>query len=197
VARVGAPVEHVLMIASGQLELYRKNREADTQMLVGVIESPAILGDAELYGRSQWVVMVRAAVSSVVVRMPGVAFDRMVASDGRIAAGLYRDSCARHLLAVEIMQVLTLQKTQNKILRLLLALARRDADERPVARVSQVQLADALGLNAKTVRRHLAELERSGKIERRREEIVLSGEQAEWGHLGRGFGAAWRLAKRR
>src|SRR5207249_1592072 len=55
-ARYGSAVTHVLLVASGQLELYRKNREAETQMLVGVIEPPALLGDAELYACSPWIV---------------------------------------------------------------------------------------------------------------------------------------------
>ncbi len=197
-ARLGSEVTHVLVVASGQLELYRKNREADTQMLVGVIEAPAILGDAELYAGSPWVVTVRASDQSVVVRIPVAAYDRMVSSDPNIAAGLYRDSCSRHLLAVEIMQVFALQKTENKILRLLMSIA-HDGEESgySVARISQVQLANALGLNPKTVRRHLAALEKQGALERRGAEILLRNERARFGKLGRGFGASWKLARGR
>jgi CRP-like cAMP-binding protein len=193
VAMLQSAVTHVLMVAGGLLELYRRNREAETQMLIGVIAPPAILGDAELYGRSTWVMTVRAAEQSTIVRIPIAAFDRMVSSDPKIAAGLYRETCARHLLAVELMQVFALQKTQNKILRLLATIALQDNHDRRAARISQVQLADALGLNVKTIRRHLADLEASSLIQRERDQILLLGDSHNWSNLSRGFGASWKL----
>jgi CRP-like cAMP-binding protein len=198
VALVGGQQTHVLLIASGRLELYRKNKEDDTQMLVGVLDPPAIFGDAELYGRSPWIVSARASRDSIVVRIPNGTFDRMIDQDPKIAASLYRDVCARHLLVVEVMQVFGLQKTKNKILRLLQELAKPidDGASRRLARVTQVQLAQALGMVPRTIRRHLQELEREGLISRCDDGIFIEAAGTPWAALRGGFGAAWKLPEK-
>jgi CRP-like cAMP-binding protein len=191
--RAGAAQTHVLVIASGRCELYRKDREAGTQMLTGIIEAPAIFGDAELYGASPWIVSTRAVAETIAVRIPNAAFDKMISSDLKIAAALYRETCARHLLAIEIMQVFALQKSQNKILRLLHSFARTDESGERAARVSQVQLARALGLNAKTIQRHLASLEKEGLIRRDGERVVIEAKSGDFMSLRGGLGAKWML----
>ncbi len=111
---------HVLVLASGKIALRRKNREARTQVLVGSISAPAIFGDAEAYApANRWLVSVRAVEPTVAVAVPNGAYDAFVEAEGRVAAALYRDACARHYLSVEVMQVHALQKTQHKIPRLL------------------------------------------------------------------------------
>src|SRR6185436_295292 len=118
VALLGNEQTHVLVLVEGSLRLYRKNTEVETEMLVGIVEAPAVFGDAELYsGTGRWSVSVRADSSAVAVLIENAAFDRLVAAEGAVAAALYRDASARHFLAVQLMQVFALQKTQNKILR--------------------------------------------------------------------------------
>jgi CRP-like cAMP-binding protein len=199
IVAAGSPQTHVLFVAEGQLRLYRLNREAETQILVGVLDPPAIFGDAELYGGARWSVSARAERPTTIVAMPNASFDRMIASDGRISAGLYRDACARHLLAVQIMQVLALQKTQHQILRLLWDLAPRSevAGGARVAPLSQVRLAKAIGANRKTIARNLKDLEDAGLIRREGKdsvELLIAEDVVFWGSLSKhGFGASWRL----
>jgi CRP-like cAMP-binding protein len=196
VVRSGTPQREVLLIAEGKVELSRRNREADTQILVGLLESPAIFGDAELYAKSEWIVTGTASTPVTLVAMPNDAFDRLVGSDGAVAAALYRDACARHMLVIQIMQILALQKTEHQILRLLWGLS-EDRGGKRTAPLSQVQLAKALGLNRKTIARNLSGLEEEGLIERSGDEVVLllPSDYPLWRDLGaHGLGASWQLA---
>jgi hypothetical protein len=43
-----------------------------------------------------------------------------------VAFALYREACARHMLAIQLVQIFALQKTENKILRLISELAEGD-----------------------------------------------------------------------
>ena len=190
--RVGSPQRDVFLIADGQLELYRRNRLAETQILCGVLHPPSLFGDAELYSKTPWTVSAKAVEPTVVVAMPNAAFDAIVDADGKVAAGLYRDACARQMLVIQIMQIFALQKTQHQILRLLWSVA--DGDR--VAAVSVVQLARALGLNRKTVTRHLKELEALEMLRRDKDsvQLLLPDDLPLWPSLPEhGFGAAWRL----
>jgi CRP/FNR family transcriptional regulator, anaerobic regulatory protein len=198
---VGLAQRDVIMIAEGTVELYRTNREAQTQVLSGVLTAPAIFGDAELYGgrASGWAVSVMARVETTAVLMPIASFDSLIDSEHAVAAALYRDAAARLFLAVQIMQVLSLQKTQNKILRLLWRLAPAPAD--PSApreiKVSQTELSRTLGVNARTIARNLVELEQSGFIRKNgnRVELLISSDAIVRRDMEDvGFGASWTLA---
>ncbi|MCC7381993.1 MAG: cyclic nucleotide-binding domain-containing protein [Deltaproteobacteria bacterium] len=198
VVRSGSAQTHVLIIAQGALHLYRQNREAKTQILVAVVQAPATFGDAELYADSPWMVSARSVADTVIVHMPNAAYDALVEADGTVAAALYREACARLLLAVQVMQVHGLQKVQNKILRLLWEKASAPASHggARVARISQVELAEALGVNRKTIARNLRELETQGLIRRSSHavELLISQEDLPWKTLaGGGASADWKL----
>lgn len=201
VTRAGSPQTHVIMIADGRVELHRKNRKAGTQFLVGLLEAPQVFGDAELYAGVRWSVSATAVEPTTAVLMPNEDYDRMVSTDGGIAAGLYRDSCARHMLVIQIMQFLALQRTEHQILRLLfdLAPAPPSPGDPVVAPLSQVRLAQALGVNRKTIARNLKMMERGGLIETKRGEAVLlvPREVVAIDDLTvmRCFGASWRLGE--
>lgn len=195
IVRNGAKQREVLLISAGKIQLSRRNRETDSQILVGLLEAPAIFGDAELYAKTDWVVTGTAVGSTAVVAIPNEVFDRMVASDHTLAAELYRDACARHMLVIQIMQILALQKTQHQILRLLWGLSTVEEGER-IAPLSQVQLAKALGLNRKTIARNLADLESAGLIVREKAQVQLRlpNDYPLWRDLApHGLGASWRL----
>lgn len=189
----------VILIARGEVELHRKNLETDTQILVGLLSAPAIFGDAEHYAGTGWVVSGTASTDVTIVAMPNAAFDQMVESDGKIAAQLYRDACARHMLVIEIMQMFALQRTEYRILRLLWGLSTVKDGQR-WAPFSQVQLVKALGLNRKTIARNIEDLEAEGLIEKHGSEILLKlpDDHPRWRELGTfGLGASWGLAKSR
>ena len=178
VVRSGAPLTDVLIVVQGELHLYRQNREARTQILVAVVHAPATFGDAELYGRAPWMVSARSLADTVVVAMPAAAFDDLVEHDAKVAATLYRETCGRLLLAVQVMQVHTLQKVKHKILRLLwdkLERAGGVAASR-TTELSVVELASALGVNRKTITRNLRELEDDSILRRdgARVEVLIS-----------------------
>lgn len=178
VVRSGAAQSHILVVAQGALHLYRKNREAQTQILVAVVHAPATFGDAELYARAPWMVSARSVADTVIVQVPNDAYDALVRADGAVAAALYRECCRRLLLAVQVMQVHGLQKVRNKILRLLWDRA-RPRDGGRFAALSQVELAAALGVNRKTIARHLRDLEREGLLRRDGADVELRFSEGE------------------
>jgi CRP-like cAMP-binding protein len=188
-----SPQTHVLVLAEGKLALKKRNREAKTQLLVGVIVAPAIYGDAEAYSATRrWVASARAAEPTLAVQVPNRALDAFVEREGKAAAALYRDACARHYLAVELMQVHALQKTQHKILRLLMSQATGPGRE---VQVRPAQLAAALGVNRKTVARNLALLEEQGLLARHGRAVELKPDRESFAALQGGLGARWELER--
>jgi CRP/FNR family transcriptional regulator, dissimilatory nitrate respiration regulator len=198
VVRSGLAQTHVLVVAQGALHLYRQNREAKTQMLIAVVQAPATFGDAELYARAPWMVSAKAVADTVIVQVPNAAYDAFITEDGKAAAALYREACARILLAVQVMQVHGLQKVRNKILRLLWE--RASAPDRKgaarVAPLSQVELAEALGVNRKTIARNLRDLEVEGLIRKSGAsvELLISEDELPWKPFtGTVTSADWKL----
>jgi CRP-like cAMP-binding protein len=198
VVRAGLEQRHVLVVVQGALHLYRQNRETDTQMLIAVVHAPATFGDAELYARAPWMVSAKAVADTVVVRVPNAAYDALIEEDGKVAAALYKEACARILLAVQVMQVHGLQKVRNKILRLLWEQAAPPTSPSGprVAPLSQVGLADALGVNRKTIARNLRELEDAGLIKKKGTsvELLLAEKDLPWRPFtGKAASADWKL----
>jgi CRP-like cAMP-binding protein len=198
VLTVGLPCEHVLLIGAGSMVLHRKNRAAKTQILQGIVTAPSLFGDVELYaGSPWWAVSARTLEPSTIVFMPREAWDAFAGAQLAVAAALYREASARHMLSIQLVQIFALQKTENKILRLIKELA--DGDP-PVAKLSQIDLARALGLNPKTIARNLDALEAGGLIRRDGEQVeVLSKDPVHsLEGLGTfGTGTTWRLPRKR
>lgn len=200
VVHSGSPQTHVLVVAQGALHLYRKNREAKTQILIAVVEAPATFGDAELYARAPWMVSARSMADTVIVHVPNPVYDELIESDARVAAALYRECCARLLLAVQVMQVHGLQKVRHKVLRLLWQASGEGAAPTGArAALSQVELAEALGVTAKTIQRNLRELERDGLIRRdgARYEVLVKEEDLPWKPVHAAHSADWKLPRER
>lgn len=200
VARVGAQQRHILLIGSGTLELFRKNRTAGTQILVGTLSAPSLFGDAEYYaGMQHWGVSARTTEPTTLIEIPFKAFDTLIDSDGRVAAALYRETSARHMLAVQIMQVMALQQVQHKILRLLWAQGTVTEAGTRRAHLAPSDLARALGINRRTIARNLEGLESRGLLRREgfEAEVLLTADAVFWQTLSQGFGASWELRPRK
>jgi CRP-like cAMP-binding protein len=203
VTRFGMPQTHVLVIAVGELALSKKNRATRSQMLMGILRAPALLGDAELYGRAPWSITATTTKPTTIVAIPNEVFDRAVREDLQLAYGLYKDASCRHLLVIYLMQVMALQTTGHRILRLLMQrAAEQHARKDPplgehVIRVDTMNLARAVGVNRKTVARTITGLEQRGLLRRLgRDKVSLPAtlDIATLRDLGEfGFGAAWRL----
>lgn len=195
VVTTGTAQTEVLLLGRGQVSLSRRNKEAKTQMLTGVVRAPGLLGDAELYSESgRWLVTVRAVQPTHVVFIPNAIFDGFVSAHQEVAYALYKDACARHYLAVSINQVMALQKTPHRILRLLAA-QNPTGGKTPVD-ISVVSLANALGVNRRTVMRNLASLEKQGWLVREGEAVFLQVSDTRAftiDNLKGGLGAAWTL----
>ena len=195
VLTVGLPCEHVLLLGSGSMELHRRNRSAKTQILQGIVEAPSLVGDVEHYaGYAFWAVSASALEPSSIVDLPRAAWDAFVGAQREVAAALYREACARHMLSSQLVQIFGLQRTENKVLRLIRELAE---GEPPVATVSLAELARALGLNPKTIGRNLVTLEDEGLIRREgdRVEVLTKDSQPRLGTFG--SGTTWRLPKKK
>ena len=192
------PHTGIYVLAEGVFEVTRRNRESDAEVLIGIMEAPGVFGDAELHaGKTEWSVTVRAAQSASAVLVPNNVFLEFVRTEPLVAAALYSDAAARLMLALELMQVFALQKVEHKILRLLYRVSQpADGNGHRVAPLSQVRLSRALGVNVKTISRHLNSLQKKGVI--RREENLVHLFATEEGAFGRaierpGLAAQWRL----
>jgi CRP-like cAMP-binding protein len=192
VAVTGFEQTHVLVMCRGSVSLHRKNKEADTQMLVGIIQAPAVFGDAEFFsGYKKWIVSAEAIEPTEAVAIPNEVYRRWIEEQPKVAAALYADASARHFLVINLMQVFALQKTTHKILRLLYSLRREGESQVPLR---QVELADALGMNRRTISRHLDELESRGLIRRTGRQVELVVGDISFSTLAtEDMGASWRL----
>lgn len=173
--RAGRPQRNIMVLLSGALRLYRRNKAMETEMLVGIMKAPAVFGDAELYARAPWTISGVAVEPVDAVLVPNEAYDAFIEAEGKVAAAMYRDSCARHALVVEIMQIFGLQSTQNQVLRLLIRQAAADqtTGDPLTVPLHPVALARSLGVNRKTVARKLKELEDLGYIARQGDRVTL------------------------
>lgn len=188
IVEAGAPHRELLMLTKGKIELYRRNRESGAQILICILEAPALLGDVEhLADARKWVTSVRTITACTVVTIPTRAFEELVSSEPKVAAALYREMAGRQLLMLEVMQILALQKVENKILRLL---DNETLDQQK--KVSVDRLAMTIGVHPKTVRRHLASLRTQGLIEGAKREPRPT-QKSNWRKLSDGFGGSWEL----
>ncbi|MCC7382090.1 MAG: Crp/Fnr family transcriptional regulator [Deltaproteobacteria bacterium] len=199
VARLGSPVVHVLMVASGRVELHGRNRATKAHVLVSTLSSPALIGDAEVLSGTPWITGAKAAAPTAVVAIPRRAFEWLVTRDAGVARALYRDACARQALLMHVIQILALQGTSQKVLRLVWRSAERLCSGRAErsTQVSVSKLARALALNPRTIRRALQQLETDGHIRRTGStvEFVQPKELPRWPELpSRALGAAWELS---
>jgi CRP-like cAMP-binding protein len=196
VVSAGLAQTHVLAVASGRLELYRQDREQDAQMLQGQLGAPAIFGDAELYsGVGVWMVSARARPEATAVQIPIAAFDAYVSNDAKVAAALYRDACARHMLTVQLAQFMRLAPTERMILAVMRSAAHAEADDAFRTRITKMDIARALGIDRKTVTRNVKSLEEKGIITQDGPDLVVrgSGARAEFADKTFGLGAFWGM----
>lgn len=199
IAHSGSPQTHVLVLCKGAAQLYRRNRETRAQIMICNLEAPAIFGDSECFAGQPWTVSARAVNATEIVAVKNSAFEQAIASDAGLAAALYRNLGVRHVLNVQVMQVLSLQKVRHKVLRLLWSLpvvAYSESHHR-IVEVSLVGIARAIGVNVRTIARTLKDLGNGGVIVRRgaRVELRLAEEDVFWDNLSAPTaGVSWRLA---
>jgi CRP-like cAMP-binding protein len=171
VIRAGMPQAHIVFLAKGKLAIYRRNKASDIALLLGMLEAPSLFGDAELYAGVPWMASARAETDVVCLMLPTKLFDDIVGRNVALAARLYRDASARHMLANHTAQTVVLYDVEVRIFRLLLDYAyrygRREGDNAIIERpISQVEMAAALGVNRKTIARTLKPLEEAGTVVR-------------------------------
>lgn len=196
--RLGSPVTRVFVIARGKIQLQGRNRPMGTRVLVSTLESPAIFGDAEAMSSRTWSTSARATEPSLVVAIERTAFEEMVACDTAIARALYRDACARATLLNHVVQIVALQATDQKILRLIWDCSERAKRKASghATRISVNGLARALALSPKTISRALRALEANGVIRRKGSEVEFVDPEGlpRWPDLGtHGLGACWEI----
>jgi CRP-like cAMP-binding protein len=174
----GSPQRDVAYLIEGMLLLYRRNKQRDITLMLGLLSAPSLFGDAEWAAAAPWMVTARAELDSAVVLLPNDLFATIVERYPSVAQRLYRDACVRHLLANHTAQVLALHDVETRLLRLLLDLGyrqgKRSGDELVIAPpVGPVALAAALGVNRRTITRALAKLVAERWLERGKERWVL------------------------
>jgi CRP-like cAMP-binding protein len=194
----GAAMNRILLLVRGALALHCNNRSTEAQIYLGLLEAPALFGDAEAYAETGvWMASGVASERLVTLSIPVPTFKAFVKENPEVAVELYADATARHMNAIEIAQILGLQKTSHKVLRLLWSISTENGGLRR-ADLSVQQLSQALGVNVKTVWRTVRGLEASGLLRRegRQVQLRVSEEEAFGGKLNvRGLGASWRLRR--
>lgn len=169
--RAGAPQSHVVFLATGKLVLYRRNKKRGVALLLGLLEAPSVFGDADCIVGGGWSVSARAAEDCACVMIPNERFVRFVKGEKEALWQLYKDSCARHLIANYTAQTLALYDVETRLLRLLLDFAHRFGriadDTAEVGRaLSGSDLAAALGVTRRTVTRAVGKLQQRGVLSR-------------------------------
>ncbi len=169
--RAGAPQSHVVFLAEGRMALYRRNKKRGVALLLGLLEAPSVFGDAECMVAGIWSVSARAVKDSACVMIPNQRFVHFVKDQKEVLWQLYKDACARHLIANYTAQTLALYDVETRLLRLLLDFAHRFGriadDTAEVGRaLSGSDLAAALGVTRRTVTRAVGQLQRRGVLSR-------------------------------
>lgn len=174
VIRAGLPLRHILYVVEGLIALSTGDPGA-RELLLGVAEAPAFIGDEDLWGSGRWTVTGRALRTSLLLLIPRSVFEARVAADHGFAAGLYREACRRHSQIRMALQSRATEPTDTQLLRLLWDLAQPSGvpGEIAVAPLSHSGLARALGLDRKTVARNLRRLVARGVISVRGREVSL------------------------
>jgi CRP-like cAMP-binding protein len=168
--RSGARLDFVVLLVRGKLSLTSRNKTGVT-VQTGLLDAPALFGDAEWAAGVPWTVDVRAVDLSVCILVPTREYERFLERTPGVAIAVYKDASIRHLRANQSVQALGLLPVRLRLLRALLDYALRFgvAEGRRIRiahRLSMQDLAAAAGVNAKTVQRALRELTAEGLIER-------------------------------
>jgi CRP-like cAMP-binding protein len=167
--RAGSPQSEIVYLTEGKLALYRANKKRQIALLLGVVSSPAIVGDAEAFGNTPWMCSIRAEQETTCLLIDNDAFFEVVQGNRELAYRMYRDASIRHLLANHTAQTVALYDVETRLLRLLLDCARQhgriEGDRAFVGRkLSQVELAASLGVATRTVARALKPMIARGNI---------------------------------
>lgn len=167
--RAGSPADRVIHLAEGKLALFRTNPQNRITLLLGVVEAPAVVGDAEAAALAPWMCTVRAEEDATCLLMDRRAFFDAIRSHAEVAYRMYVDASIRHLLANHTAQTVALYDVETRLLRLLLDYAHRfgrvEPDRAFVGRkVSKPELAAALGVASKTILRAMKPLFAKGVL---------------------------------
>lgn len=169
--RGGLAQTEIIYVVDGATALYRTNRERTVTLLLGVLSSPSIFGDAEYSVGAPWLVSARAETEVTALMIRNDAFFRCVEQNGALAYKMYLDASVRHALANHTAQSVALYPVEIRLVRILLDYARSYGrsvgDDVFVGRkITQPELAAALGVTTKTVRRTINVLETKSIIAR-------------------------------
>lgn len=171
VVRAGAPQTAVCYVTCGTLALYRQDADRKTGLLLGLVQGPALIGDAECAAKSPWIVSVRAEEQGECLLIENEAFLAAARANAHLAFHLYQDASVRHLLANYTAQMNSLHSVEERLIRLVLDYARcfgRRAGNQVIIerRATIAAFASALGVNRRTIERALGPLESAGIITR-------------------------------
>jgi CRP-like cAMP-binding protein len=165
-AKVGEPVENVLVLHEGVVRLYHRVADA-REALVSLVCAPALLGHAEVLAGQRWVTCVSAFTDVTGSWMPAAALCELVENPEIARAGLRQVSITACAMAHNQRQVFAM--LEQRVANLLLTLAELQDGEDPcvIAGLTMPMIARSLGSIRRTVAKVVAALSRRGLITRR------------------------------
>lgn len=170
-----APPEHVYMLYSGTVKLYRSSPDGKL-ITTRLIEAGEIFGEVALLSNSLHGNYAEALIDCQVGVMRCDDFERLIVADIHLAQHLLR-TFSQRLNALEYqLAALTLKPLPDRIVAILMLLERHLTGlpaEQPLIRITHEELAHMVGANRENVTKVLNSLQAQGLIELHRGRIKL------------------------
>jgi CRP-like cAMP-binding protein len=162
-ARAGATSSSVIFLIDGAVSLTQQGSNRRRKLLLGYLEGPSLIGDAEAATGVPWSATVRAQNPCRWIAIPRGAWFSALNATPSLVRALYRDACARQLRAMQGARLLAIEDVETRLIRFLVDHAKSLRSNRPLI---QTEIASALGVNRITVSRALKKLEERGILRR-------------------------------
>lgn len=174
VHRQGEAAPHLELVVTGFIRVYVTAPDGRT-MTVRYCRPGAILGAVSLFATSFALpATIQALVPSELLALRPATVRRLVDRDARVARALLQELSERVLSFIAEIPSGAFATVRQRVARHLLDLAsEQQRDRELVARVTQQELADAVGTVREVVVRTLRELRAAGLVQTRREGIFI------------------------
>jgi CRP/FNR family transcriptional regulator, cyclic AMP receptor protein len=179
VTRCGAPMPHLLIVATGQLEVSLTS-PAGKRRVIGFLGPGQAFGLIPLMDQSSVIHDAAATEDGLVVRVPRQALLDAMQRSHLLTMGLVRQLCQRSRLLYESLADQSLLPLRGRVARTLLSLTNAygllpndDVETNYRLRMSQADLCDVLGVSRQSLNAELKKMERAGLLKMAYSQIEL------------------------
>lgn len=178
----GDDPDHVYALTAGSVRVFHAS-PSGLEVIVKIFRPPAVFGEMEVISQLPFLENVDTLEASELVMIPAQEFLTVVRANQRMALALLTDVCARLCIATHNEKGLAFQDVRTRLANFLVCYAEFDGVPTPRGvrirlRLTQDDMATALGVTRRAVAKEILRWQRGGVIERSQGRYVIRDREA-------------------